>query len=187
MELALREGDRLAAGLGGPLRVHECCVGSGAIAVTLAAERPSWVLSASDISAPALETASRNASRLVPAGRVGGPLALLIANLLEGLSGPFDLILANPPYVETALARELVAGWGEPLLALDGGPEGLDCLNRLVPAALARLAPRGLLLVEADGSQASISRGLFTASGFVAVRSERDLSGIERVTIGEHP
>ena len=204
VELALSLGDRLTASAAGrPLRVHECCTGSGAVAVSVAAERPAWEVSASDLSDAALEIASGNASSLLDPGRPGGPVAFFRADLLSAAEsvpertqasssgaaarGPYDLVLANPPYVESKLARELVREWGEPLLALDGGEDGLDLVRRLLPEALPRLAPKGLLLVEADGSQAAEIRGLFSRLGFTGVRSERDLAGIERVTLGAAP
>ena len=238
VELALELGDRLAALRGRPPRIHECCVGSGAVALSIAAERPSWVLSASDLSAAALDVAARNALRLLPSEREGGKLGLFLADLLTPPLGapaaipaaaappaalpaatatpaaspgvaisaanpvavtpaaaailataptPFDLILANPPYVESPLARELAERWGEPLVALDGGNDGLDLIRRLVPEAVARLAPGGCLLIEADGSQAATLRRLFAEAGLADARSERDLGGIERVTIGVQP
>lgn len=193
VELALEEGDRLAALSGRPPRLHECCVGSGAVILSIAAERPSWIVSASDISCAALEVVAHNASRLLPPDREGGAPSLTESDLLAlptgsaGPEGPFDLILANPPYVESALARDLSGRWGEPLLALDGGADGLELCRRLVPEAAARLTPGGLLLVEADGPQAPLLRALFEASGLVGLRSARDLAGIERVSIGVHP
>ena len=243
VELALELGDRLAALRGRPPRIHECCVGSGAVALSIAAERPSWVLSASDLSAAALDVAARNALRLLPSEREGGKLGLFLADLLTPPLGapaaipaaaappaalpaatatpaaspgvaisaanpvavtrvavtpaaaaplptattPFDLILANPPYVESPLARELSERWGEPLVALDGGNDGLDLIRRLVLEAVARLAPGGCLLIEADGSQAAALRRLFAEAGLADARSERDLGGIERVTIGVQP
>ena len=199
VELALEEGDRLAARGGRPPRLHECCVGSGAVILSIAAERPSWIVSASDISHAALDVVAHNASRLLPADREGGAPRLYESDLLArptgsagspglaGPEGPFDLILANPPYVESTLARDLSGRWGEPLLALDGGADGLELCRRLVPEAAARLAPGGLLLVEADGPQAPMLRALFATSGLVGPRSVRDLAGIERVSIGVHP
>ncbi|HUX37468.1 MAG TPA: peptide chain release factor N(5)-glutamine methyltransferase [Rectinemataceae bacterium] len=194
VESALGLGDAIEARLRGgseagyrPLRVHECCVGSGAVAISLAAERPAWTVTASDISAAALAVASQNAARLLPGDRPGGPLLLSSSDLLEGIGDDFDLILANPPYVESPLARELSETWGEPLLALDGGAEGLDLLRRLVPLASTRLVRGGFLLVEADGDQAAALRSMFAAAGLLGAHSERDLAGIERVTIGELP
>lgn len=189
VEKALELGDAIEARrrveAAAPIRVHECCVGSGAVAISVASERPAWIVTASDLSAEALVVASRNASRLLPEDRPGGSLRLSRSDLLEEAGESFDLILANPPYVETALAAELSATWGEPLLALDGGPDGLELLRRLVPLAAARLAPGGFLLVEADGGQAEALRSLFSASGLSGAHSARDLAEIERVTIGE--
>lgn len=192
VELALSFGDRRAALAGRPPRIHECCVGSGAVAISLAAERPTWAISASDISPEALETAARNASRHVEAGRPGGGLELFRADLLDGplfdaMAGRLDLILANPPYVEAELARELAERWGEPLIALDGGPDGLDLARLLVPRAASLLARGGALLVEADGAQAATLRELFRDASLIDVRSEVDLAGIERCTVGVKP
>jgi release factor glutamine methyltransferase len=174
------------------LRVHEACCGSGCVAISLAAERPDWILSASDLSEGALEVAAANAAALLAAGRSGGPLGLARGDLLSSLSPsggrggpPFDLILANPPYVPSAEARALLRqGWGEPLMALDGGPDGLDLVRRLVPQAVAALAPGGALLVEADGGQAAAVAALFGSAGLIGLGSLRDLGGRERVTSG---
>ena len=195
VELALDLGDEIASSGHRRILVHECCVGSGAVALSVAAERPAWLVSGSDLSPSALEVAIGNASRVLPGERPGGPVRLFLADLFEnrdssgglGDERRLDLILANPPYVESALARELSAAWGEPLLALDGGVDGLDLVRRLVPTAAAMLDRGGALLVEADGSQAAVLRSLFRIAGLVDVRSEKDLAGVQRVTVGVRP
>ena len=190
VELALERGDAAEATLGRPLRAHECCVGSGAVAVSLAAERPAWQVSASDLSPAALEVARGNVARLLPTSRPGGALGTALSDLLSSVAAPeggFDLIIANPPYVESPLAAELAAAWGEPLLALDGGPDGLDLVRRLVPEAVPRLARGGWLLLEADPAQARAARDLFAAAGLEGVETRRDLGGLERVTLGRRP
>ncbi len=185
VELALAEGDTAGRRLGRPPLVHECCTGSGAVIVSLALDRPNWTLSAGDISPAALAVARANARRLLPASRPGGGLAFVEQDLLAGTSGPFDLILANPPYVESMLARELAASWGEPLLALDGGSDGLELLRRLIPAAARALAPGGCLMVEADPTHAARLRDMFNCEGFVGIGTARDLAGLGRVTGGK--
>lgn len=194
VEAALAAGDALAAGGAaagsGPraLRLHEACVGSGCVAVSLCLERPAWEVSASDISRDALDAAARNAAILIPEDRPGGPLRLLESDLLSGVPGPFDLIVANPPYVPSLEADRLLSkGWGEPRLALDGGEDGLDPYRRLAPEAAARLSPGGFLLLEAGEEQAEELRSLLEAAGFEAVRTLQDLAGRPRVTEGRMP
>ena len=170
--------------------MHECCTGSGCVAVSLAADRPEWRVSASDLSEGALELARENAERLVDPGRPGGRVEFATSDLLASVMprGPFDLILANPPYVPSSEAEALLGlGWSEPLLALDGGEDGLDLLRRLLPEAARALAPGGALLVEADGAQAESVKQLFRASRFEEIETVRDLGGRPRVTSGRMP
>jgi release factor glutamine methyltransferase len=175
------------------LRAHDCCTGSGCVAISLAAERPEWRVSASDISEAALEVASANAAVLLSEPRPGGLLALSSGDLLAGLldsqaEGRLDLVVANPPYVPSAEAKALLKrGWSEPFSALDGGEEGLEVARRLVAQAARVLAPGGCLLVEADGSQAAALAAVFEAAGFAQVESVADLGGRARVTAGRLP
>lgn len=174
------------------LRVHDVCTGSGCVAVTLAAERPAWRLSASDLSAEALEVASANALALLGAGlgaaRAGGSLGLASGDLLDPAPPELDLITANPPYVSSSETTELLdRGWSEPRMALDGGADGLELVRRLVPESFARLAPGGALLVEADGEEAVEIAELFRASRFTDIQTLCDLGGRPRVTSGRKP
>jgi release factor glutamine methyltransferase len=189
VQAALRIGDELASRIGSTLRVHECCVGSGCVAVSLAAERPQWRISASDISQEALEVSRANAAALLDPLRPGGPLELRRGDLLSGQAeAAFDLVVANPPYVPSAEAAALLGlGWSEPLLALDGGSDGLDAIRALVPQAAQALAPGGALLIEADGGQAEEAAELFRASRFAEVEALLDLGGRPRVTVGRKP
>lgn len=178
------------------LRLHDVCTGSGAVAVSVAAERPAWTVSASDISSEALDAARINARRLL-----GRELPMLRADLLTGLgdlgsqagsgsfgdparlAGPFDIITANPPYVPTGETTVLLSkGWREPALALDGGPDGLAVVARLIRQAGSFLAPGGFLLIETDALQTGLVRDMFRAQGFRDMRTWRDLAGLERVT-----
>jgi release factor glutamine methyltransferase len=176
--VALELGDSLerAGGKAG-LRVHDLCTGSGAVALSLAAERPSWSLSASDLSAAALEVAEANSLAIL-----GRRIALSRADLLEGLAGPFDIITANPPYVPSLEAAALLSeGWGEPLLALDGGADGLDLVRRIAAQAPAVLVSGGFLLLEIDALQAAKTRSILENEGFGSIGIHRDLAGLERV------
>jgi release factor glutamine methyltransferase len=181
---------RLCASSFLPLRVHDACTGSGCVAISLAADRPDWAVSASDLSEAALELALANAAAILgpdrgALSRPGGELGFARSDLLSSVPGPFDLIVANPPYVASSETDELLArGWSEPRMALDGGVDGLDALRRLVPEAERGLVPGGALLVEADGSQAEAVAALFRASRFIGVETVLDLGGRPRVTIG---
>jgi release factor glutamine methyltransferase len=188
VEAALASGDAVLRGRAEPgrrLRVHDLCAGSGCVAVAIAAERPEWEVSASDLSPGALDLARENAEALVDPDRPGGPIAFFESDLLASAPGGLDLIVSNPPYVESAEAERLLGlGWSEPRSALDGGPDGLDLIRRIAPEAASALAPGGALAVEADPSQAEAAAELFRASRFEEVGTVPDLAGRPRVTVG---
>ncbi len=154
--------------------------GSGAIAVTLAAEWPALRVLATDTSPAALAVARANAAHHGVTDRV----ALVAADLLLGVRGPFALVAANLPYVPSAVIDTLmpeVARY-EPRSALDGGPDGLELNRRLLAQAAARLAQPGLLLLELDEGQGELLRAearRWLPDADVAV--VRDLAGHERV------
>jgi len=159
-------------------RLHDVCTGSGAVAISLAAERPGWLVSASDVSPEALDVAKINASLLL-----GKEIPLTIADLLNGIEGPFDMITANPPYVPSHETDQLLGlGWGEPRLALDGGADGLDLVRRLAGEAFPMLVPGGFLLVETDALQSRATRDILLQEGFDGTRIWKDLAGLERIT-----
>ncbi|MDR1024094.1 MAG: peptide chain release factor N(5)-glutamine methyltransferase [Treponema sp.] len=126
--------DLAGFGPGGPCRLLDLCTGSGAVAVALKNEAPGLEVWASDISPEALEIAQRNAIRLLgaPASPEAG-ITFILSDLFERISERFHLITANPPYVKSAaipgLSPEVK---GEPRLALDGGPDGLDLIRRII-------------------------------------------------------
>lgn len=208
VELALSLGDRLAKERAADgIACHEACTGSGCVAISLALERPAWKVSASDLSTDALAVAEANARLLLPPSfppslphaRPGGPVKFFHADLLHPLTAGgrasipveawehYDLVVANPPYVESPEAKLLSEHWKEPLMALDGGVDGLDPYRRLIPEASRALSPGGWLLVEADPSQASPLALLFTEAGFVDIKNVDDLAGLARVTLGRMP
>jgi release factor glutamine methyltransferase len=162
-------------------RALELGVGSGAVAGTLAAERPELRLVASDLSAAALALARVNLESLGVLERV----ALLRADALPALAaGAFDAIVSNPPYVPSAdlpqLAPELQH---EPALALDGGADGLDVIRRMLQDAPRLLRPGGSLLLEFGSGQAAAVAELLRGAGAADVQLRRDLAGIERVAL----
>lgn len=167
---------------GVPLRVADVCTGSGCLAVAIAHERPRARVTATDISPEALAIARRNAERHGVADRV----ECMLTDVLQGVVGPFDAIVANPPYVpagEAAALQPEVAAF-EPRVALFGGPDGLDIVRAVVAQAVTRLAPDGVLICEFGFGQADAVAGLVEAArGLVLVELRRDLQGIPRTLL----
>jgi release factor glutamine methyltransferase len=155
-------------------RVVDVGTGSGAVALALKDERPDLAVTGTDVSEDALAVARANAERL------GLDVSFAHADLLGGV-GRFDAVVSNPPYVEDGaqLAPEIVRH--EPALALRAGPEGLDVLRLLVPAAAA--AGAAVLAVEVGAGQASAAEELARAAGFTRSERRADLAGIDRVVV----
>lgn len=155
--------------------------GSGCVALALGAEDPFVRLVATDVDPGALAVARRNAARLGLARRVEFVLSDLFADIGER---PFDLIVANPPYIpaDEYVALEPNVRDYEPRLALYGGVDGLDVYRRLIPGAALLLRPGGTLALEVGAGQAGEVAGIIKASGAYE-KSERrsDLSGVPRV------
>lgn len=162
--------------------VLDLCTGSGAIAISLAAERPLIAVDATDISEAALAVAERNAQKNGVAERVKLWHGDLFAPLPR--ERRYAVITANPPYIADAdyktLAPEIVQH--EPQLALVAGADGLDVLRRIAREAADWLAPGGLIALELGAGQAPAVMELLRATGrFENVAAHRDLAGIERV------
>ena len=163
----------------GRLALLDLCTGSGAVAVSLKHERPGISVRASDISPPALDLARKNARKLL--GKAGG-VNVIESDLFDSISGFFDLIVSNPPYVPSALLETLaVEVRREPRIALDGGPDGLDLIRPIIAGAPEHLRPGGFLLLEADPGQMPAVTDLFTQGGYGDIRVFQDLSGHDRV------
>lgn len=178
VELVLDQVDRAAA-----LRIADIGTGSGAIALALARELPRAELVATDRSAEALALARENAARLKLADRVAFREGDLYAALAEGER--FDVLASNPPYIASAeIDRLSPEVRREPRAALDGGPDGLDALRRLVAGAAAHLvAPGGLLALEHGFDQGPAVRALIDATGaFQPAATRADMGGQPRVS-----
>lgn len=150
---------RERADRGAGLRVVDVGTGSGAIAVTLAAHLPDASLHAIDCSPAALEVARRNADRAGVAGRIAFHQGDLLRPLLEA-GERMDLIAANLPYIPSADLDTLDVARYEPRLALDGGPDGLDAIRRLLEQATDALAASGLALLEIGAGQGARAAAL---------------------------
>jgi release factor glutamine methyltransferase len=165
-----------------PLRIADAGTGTGCLAVALAHERPGAQVMATDTSSEALSIARRNAERHGVADRID----FLRADLLDGVDGPLDLIVSNPPYVpdrdRATLPPEVRDH--EPAAALFGGPDGLRVIETLLKQASVRLRPCGVLLIEFGFGQApAVSRLIAGTAGLVEQQIREDLQGIPRVVI----
>lgn len=166
-----------------PLRrpqVVDLGTGSGAIALALQHQRTDAQVLAVDASADALAVAQANAQRL------GLAVQFRQGSWLQGVTGWFDAIVSNPPYIASA-DPHLAALTHEPLQALASGPDGLNDIRQIVAQAPAHLQPGGWLLLEHGWDQAASVRALLTAAGFGEVQSRCDLSGTERCTGARRP
>lgn len=172
-------GTGAARALPPPCRVLDVGTGSGAIAVAMATHHATCRVVATDISPAALQVASRNVERLELQDRV----ELCQANLAEGVDGPFDLVLANLPYIDpewTEAVTAEVAG-SEPEVALYGGRDGLEILARLLDDLPRLLRPGASALLEVDPRNAR--HALQLATGLGQARLIKDLAGHDRVLV----
>ena len=166
-ELLVEVGLSLPSGA----RVVDVGTGSGAVALALKDERPDLSVLATDVSADALAVARANGARL------GLDVSFVQADLLDGVDGRFDAVLANLPYVaaEADLPPEIAAY--EPATALFSGPDGLDLIRRLLPMV------SGVPLVALEVGLAEYVASLAREAGFGSVDVLRDLAGHERVVV----
>jgi release factor glutamine methyltransferase len=165
------------------LRILDIGTGSGAILLALLAERPGAIGIGSDISLAALQIARRNAVEFNLASRA----FFVRCNYAAALTGPFDLIVSNPPYIPSRDIAGLDPEVREhdPHLALDGGPDGLEAYRALIPGAVRLLATEGALVVEAGRDQVMGITGLMIEAGLTKTAEPRaDLGGILRAVAG---
>jgi release factor glutamine methyltransferase len=182
VELAL-ELLRAGGGLDRALRIADLGTGSGAILLALLSELPAAQGFGTDISEGALHTASANAARTGLSERA----TFVACDYASGLTGPFDLIVSNPPYIRSADIEDLAAEVRnhDPLAALDGGADGLDAYRALIPQAAGLLAPGGSLVVEAGQGQSGPIEAFMTNAGLTpATAPKADLAGIPRAVAG---
>lgn len=171
----------VARALDGPApgRILDLGTGSGVLLVTLLAEWPRASGLGTDISAAALQVAARNAARHGVADRAG----LQQADWIAGLTGRFDLVVSNPPYIAQGelpgLARD-VREW-EPHAALTPGPTGLESYRAIASGVAALLAPGARALFEVGAGRGAAVAGVFRAAGLAHAVLHDDMGGCGRV------
>lgn len=164
-------------------RLADIGTGSGVLAITLALERPGLEVAATDLSADTLALARENARVY----EVDGRIAWLETDLLSGVDADFDFLAANLPYVPTAeigkLSREVQH---DPVMALDGGENGLDVIRRFVGQAPSHLKPGGRVFLEIGISQSGGVVDVLEKEKFSDISVEKDYQGVERFVIARY-
>jgi release factor glutamine methyltransferase len=168
---------------GGEAQVLDLCTGSGNIAISLTKNAANCRIVASDISGDAIETAKENA-------RLNGVFERIIfkkSDLFCNIEDRFDIIVSNPPYIARyefeTLQREVLK---EPMLALDGGADGLDFYRRIFGAATGYLAHGGYCMVEIGfGQLTAIKNIIANTKEFKLVETIADQYGIDRVVVAQ--
>lgn len=170
----------------GDVRLLDLGTGSGCVGITVALERPRARVLATEVSPAAAEVARANAIAL----GAGERFEVRVGDLFVPVESepPFDAVVANPPYVPRGELPTLPAEVRrEPAQALDGGPDGLDVVRRIVSGAPRWLLPGGLLALEIGDGQGPTVHSLLEAAGYGSVRIERDLARHDRLALGTHP
>ncbi len=179
--LAEKQGKRDPGESGRPLRLLDLCTGSGCILLSILKETTGISGTGTDISPKALAVARENAIRL------GVEASFLQSDLWERIEGAYDVIVSNPPYI----ARKVIRGLApevrehEPMLALDGGEDGLDFYRKIVGQAAEHLKDDGTLSVEIGYDQGEAVADLMGKNGFTKVQVIPDLAGLDRVVAGK--
>ena len=160
-----------------PLRIADLGTGSGAILLALLSELPQACGIGTDVSTAALTVARENAERLDLNGA-----RFVACDMAAALSGPFDLIVSNPPYIASAEIAGLAPEVRDfdPRVALDGGTDGLDFYRTIAATVPALLAPGGALIVEVGAGQAQPVSALFAVAGLAPAPPRHDLNRMPR-------
>lgn len=167
---------------GQPLYIADLGTGCGAIALAIAKERPACHISATDISNEALAVARINAAQ-----HSVDQITFVLSDWFSALHGSFALIVSNPPYVRDGDERLVHTDIRhEPRLALCGGADGLDAIQRIIGGAGRYLEHNGWLCIEHGCEQGPAVRGLFSNNGFTDVVTINDFAGLERVSCGRY-
>lgn len=161
--------------------------GTGCIALSILVHAPEALAVAVDLSPEALAVARENAERLGVLDRIDFRQGSWFDPVAQGER--FDVIVSNPPYIESAVVETLMQEVRDhdPRLALDGGPDGLAPYRHIFSRLREFLAPGGLVAVEIGFDQGKAVQKLAESAGLAAVEVEKDLAGLDRIILGHHP
>lgn len=164
----------------GPLKILDLCTGSGCIAISLALILKPKVCVGTDISEKALKIAKANGENLAPM------VKFIQSDLFEKVTGSYDLIISNPPYITTEKCGKLMPEVKdhEPMLALDGKEDGLYFYKKIIQEAKNYLNPDGMLAFEIGYDQGEAVKSLMEAQDFSCVEIKKDLTGLDRLVFG---
>lgn len=171
------------------IKVADVCTGSGCIACAIASEYPAAKVMAVDISPDAIALAHENVARLGLSDCIEVVEGDLLSVIPDESNSSFDLVISNPPYVPSKVCEDLSAEVldYDPLLALDGGEDGLDLVRRMLPDCQRVLKPGGVVAMELFEGHMDSVIDLFVANGFESCRVEMDLAGKPRVIVARKP
>ena len=158
-------------------RVLDVCTGSGCIAIAIAKLGKPFIVHGVDISEEALAVARQNATEL------NASVELFAGDLMTKMDGQYDVIVSNPPYIPPSVIEGLMpeVRLHEPMLALDGGQDGLEFYRRIARQAVTRLAPSGRLFLEIGCEQAAAVAEILQKQGYREVQVFQDLAGKDRL------
>jgi len=165
------------------LKVLDLGTGTGCIAITLKHLQPQLRVTAADISKSALAVCKLNSRHLLTE-----PLKLIESDLFSAVSGTFDIIVSNPPYLTSnEVAQMQERHWPEPMTALEGGQDGLDTIRILINEGYDHLSEGGAMFLEAGIEQIGAIEEIFRTRGYQGINSYPDLSGRNRAVSGYKP
>ena len=158
-------------------RVLDVCTGSGCIAIAITKLGKPFIVHGVDIFEEALAVARQNATEL------NASIELFAGDLMTRMDGQYDVIVSNPPYISPSVIEGLMpeVRLHEPMLALDGGQDGLEFYRRIAGQAVTRLAPNGRLFLEIGCEQAAAVAEILQKQGYREVQVFQDLAGKDRI------